>query len=192
MAFWTNKRGKSFSTTSRPPPRQRAHKARQGAASHPQISQNSNSTHFESQRIMKSCVDHKQSQENAHQAHCAVGRLQIDVKSTSTPPVYPGPGQPTWHNTRSRPSSAGWNYDPVTDGTKFESMKSEGKIWFSRNWIKSQSLVGKEMQRFEFTFLSLTQADIQGWAPIVVTTGIKPSSTSAVHLCWLCTGGALS
>ena len=152
MAFWTNKRGKSFSTTSRPPPRQRAHKARQGAASHPQISQNSNSTHFESQIIMKSCVDHKPSQENAHQAHCAVGRLQIDVKSTSTPPVYPGPGQPTWHNTRSRPGSAGWNYDPVTDGTKFESMKSEGKIWFSRNWIKRYSLLSKSGGQRDPTF----------------------------------------
>ena len=28
--------------------------------------------------------------------------------------------------------------------------------------------------------------------PNVVTTGIKPSSTSPVHLCWLCTGGAMS
>ena len=27
---------------------------------------------------------------------------------------------------------------------------------------------------------------------IVVTTGIKPSSTSPLHLCWLCTGGAVS
>ena len=78
---------KSFSTTSRPPPRQRAHKARQGAASLPQISQNSNSTHFESQIIMKSCVDHKQSQENAHQAHCGQtsNRRQVNKHAPCLP-----------------------------------------------------------------------------------------------------------
>ena len=95
-------------------------------------------------------------------------RLQIDVKSTSTPPVYPGPGQPTWHNTRSHPRSAGWNYDPVTDGTKFESMKSEGKIWFSRNWMNKYSLLSKSGGQRDATFriyifeLRLYQSDPRG------------------------------